>query len=172
MEMVYTIRFVSDEEPDFELDVKVSPKHTFADLHNAIQKKLNFDDKFLASFFVSNAKWEKLEEITLMDMGEGCRLMSDTLFGKFFGKTGQKMLYVFDYFSERLLFGNIISESDEDSLSAPCALRLDGHIPPQVAPESDFLEGDDSLFSGEEMTSDDFDFDELSDEMSDGYSIE
>lgn len=169
--MVYTVRFVSNEEDDFELDVKISSDLTFADLHNVIQDALHFDKTLLASFFVSNANWEKLDEITLMDMGEGGTLMADARICDFFSKKGQRMLYVYDYFAERLLFGSIIAVSENDGKEALAIVKLDGHIPPQLAPESDVF-GDDDLFSGEEMTSDEFDFDELSDEMDDGYSIE
>lgn len=161
--MVYIFKFISSEEPDFELDVKVSGTHTFADLHNAIQKTLHFDKMLLASFFVSNANWEKLQEITLMDMGEGGVLMDNARIADFYGKKGQRIMYVFDYFAERMLFGSVVSVADGDVKDA-CVTKLDGHIPPQLAPGNDVFD-DDELFSGEEMTSDDFDPDELSDDM-------
>lgn len=162
--MVYTFKFISNEEPDFELDVKIMGSQTFADLHNIIQTTLNFDKMLLASFFVSNANWEKLKEITLMDMGEGGVLMENAKIADFYNKKGQRVMYVFDYFAERLLFGSVVEIVDGDVADLPCVTKLDGHIPPQLAPGNDVFE-DDELFSGEEMTSDDFDPDELSDDM-------
>jgi hypothetical protein len=168
--MIFTLRFISDEEEDFIMDINVHSSQTFAALHKAIQKTLKFDDSQLASFFISNENWEKLDEITLLDMGgtQPARLMSDTKLENFFSDKNQHILYIFDYFAERLLFGSITQVID-GALSAglPIITKFDGHIPPQMM--SDF---DDELFSGEEMQDNDFDLEELGEGLEDFYPEE
>jgi hypothetical protein len=166
--MIFTIRLISDEEEDFIMDVNIHSSHTFADLHRLIQKALKYDNSQLASFFISNENWEKLDEITLLDMGgsEPVRLMSNTRLDAFFFSKNQHMLYVFDYFAERLLFGSTTMVTEgiaPDDL--PKVIKLDGRIPPQMM----MNEMDDELFSGEEMRDDDFDMDELPEDLEDYY---
>jgi hypothetical protein len=168
--MIFTIRFISDEEEDFMMDIHIDSSQTFAMLHQIIQKTLKFDDSQLASFFVSNENWEKLDEITLLDMGgiEPARLMANTKLETFFSGKNQHMLYVFDYFAERLLFGSITQVTESlDSMGFPKVVKLEGHIPPQMM--SDF---EDELFSGEEMQDDDFDLEELGEDLEDFYPEE
>ena len=166
--MIFTIRFISDEEEDFIMDVIAHSSNTFADLHVLLQKTLRFDNSQLASFFISNENWEKLDEITLLDMGgsEPARLMSDTRLEAFFNSKNQHMLYVFDYFAERLLFGSttLVTEGNASD-DLPKVIKLDGRIPPQMM----MNDIDDELFSGEEMQDDDFDMDELPEDLEDYF---
>ena len=54
--MIYTFRFISNEEENFVLDVNINHDQTFEDLHLAIQKTLEYDSSQMASFFTSNNK--------------------------------------------------------------------------------------------------------------------
>lgn len=131
--MIYTFRFISDEQENFILDVNINHDQTFEQLHDTIQEKLDFDPSQLASFFISNENWEKLHEITLLDMGtEGSTTMLDSKIGDYFTGKNQHLLYVFDYFSERLLFGSITRTIDAESpIELPSVSKLEGTIPPQ-----------------------------------------
>ncbi len=168
--MIFTIRFISDEEEDFIMDVNVHSNQTFEVLHQQIQHALKYDNSQLASFFVSNENWEKLDEITLLDMGgaEPARLMADTKLEAFFSGKNQHMLYVFDYFAERLLFGSIMQVSEGSENGLPKVLKIEGRVPPQMM----MGEMDDELFSGEEMQDDEFDMDELGEDLEDFYPEE
>lgn len=166
--MTLTIRFISSEEEDFVLDVKVSDKNTFAELHTIIRQTLSYSDALLSSFFISNEHWEKMQEITLVDMGENTFLMDKTKIGKFLTKRGQRVMYVFDYFTERLLFGTVVALSDTADIDTPIVEKMLGHVPPQMAPDNDQF-SDDQLFADDELPSEEFDPDELSDEIEGGY---
>ncbi len=134
--MIFTFRFISDEEDTFMLDVNINHNQTFEQLHKAIQKNLNYDINQLASFFISNEQWEKIQEITLMKMGDGAQSMTmdKTKIEDFFFEKGQRLIYVFDYMSERLFFGSIIRTIDaEPPIELPSISKLDGRTPPQFS---------------------------------------
>ena len=83
--MIFTIRFISDEEEDFIMDVNVLSSQTFEQLHLLIQNALKFDNAQLASFFVSNENWEKLDEMLRMNCFHVNPSINSCL--KFFRKT-------------------------------------------------------------------------------------
>jgi len=150
--MILTFRFLSDEEDDFLLDVNINHDQTFHELHLAIQKTLDYDANQLCSFFKSNSDWEKLDEITLMDMGsdESVRIMTDTRIDEFFSQKGEHILYVFDFFAERLFFGSISRTIDQNSpVPLPSVSKLEGTIPLQMmiddSMEDDFMDLDDEI---------------------------
>lgn len=160
--MIYTFRFISDEEESFMIDVNINHNQTFEQLHNFIQKTLKFDAGQLASFFTSNEQWEKVDEITLLEMGDDSdvSIMKETYIGDLFSEKNERILYVFDYLNERLFFGSITRSIDARSpIELPSVSKLEGKIPPQF---KEVL-----LEDMNEMVMDDFDDDEDFDELPD-----
>ncbi len=107
--MVYKFRLISNEVHEFVRDVEILSDQTFYDLHRSITHDLHYDKSQIASFFLSNEKWEKLEEVTLFDMTEGesgveTYVMDQTRMDHLISEEKQRMLYVFDFFNERVLF--------------------------------------------------------------------
>ena len=154
--MIFTFRFISDEEEDFVLDVNINHDQTFFQLHQAINEALQYDVNQLASFFTSNDHWEKMHEITLEDMGgDGLvKTMAATTIEDYFSKKGQRLLYVFDYFNERLLFGSVVRTIDAiPPVKLPSVSKIEGKIPPQTL--------QDETFDNMDMDPDDFDMDDL-----------
>lgn len=43
--------------------IEIKPSHTFMDFNNIIQEAIGFDNKELASFFVSDDRWRKISEV-------------------------------------------------------------------------------------------------------------
>ncbi|MFA6401698.1 MAG: hypothetical protein WCX31_08750 [Salinivirgaceae bacterium] len=132
--MIFTFRFITDEEESFIMDININHDQTFEQLHDAIQEKLDYDPAQLASFFISNESWEKLQEITLLDMGvEGGKNMADSRIEDFFTAKNQHLLYEYDYLAGRLFFGNVIRTIDAASpIDLPSVSKLEGSIPPQI----------------------------------------
>ncbi len=160
--MILTFRFISDEEDDFVIDVNINHDQTFEELHIAIQEALNYDSNQLASFFKSNDEWEKHEEVTLIDMGgdQGVSIMSDTKIEELFFEKNERLLYVFDFFAERLFFGSVSRTIDQESpIKLPSVSKLDGTIPLQV--KIDIVD-DGSLI--DDLYTEDFDEPEFPDE--------
>lgn len=134
--MIYTFRFISDEEESFILDVNINHDQTFEELHNKIQETLDFDPSLMASFFTSNDQWEKLQEVTQLAMGDDTdvMMMSETTIGELFSERNQRILYIFDYFAERLFFGSLIRHIDAPSpISLPSVSKIEGKAPEQIA---------------------------------------
>ncbi len=104
--MIYRLRMVSNEDESFYRDFDIEPGQTFLVLHKAIQEELGYDQMQMASFFTSNEEWEKLTEITLMDMGLGAdtKIMEDVLIKDILEDCKGRLLYVFDMLSERAFF--------------------------------------------------------------------
>jgi len=158
--MIFTFRFISDEEDSFVIDVNINHNQTFEQLHNSIQETLKYDSSQLASFFITNDDWEKLQEIALVDMGNDTdvKIMADTKIEDFFTEKNQRILYIFDYFNERLFFGSVVRTIDAESpIQLPSVSKLEGTIPPQTKEISTNLNDD---FDIDDFKDDDIDFNE------------
>lgn len=134
--MIFTFRFISDEEESFILDININHDQTFEELHNKIQETLDFDPSLMASFFSSNDKWEKLQEVTQMPMGDDTdvMMMGDTKIGELFSEKNQRILYIFDYFAERLFFGSLTRHINAPSpVTLPSISRFEGKAPEQIS---------------------------------------
>ena len=68
MQQVVQLRVLVDYEKDVFRDIEIRSDDTFMTLHEMIQQSFGFDNSQMASFYVSNADWEKGQEITLMEV--------------------------------------------------------------------------------------------------------
>lgn len=136
--MILLFRIISDENPDFYRDLVCNDQDSFLDFHHILQENLAFDPTQLASFFITNEKWEKENEITLIDMmqepGNETLTMENVKLGEHFTGPSQRMLYVFDFFSERAFFIELIESSDQaSSRKTPFIAQSVGDPPDQLA---------------------------------------
>jgi hypothetical protein len=136
--MIFLFRIISDENPDFYRDLVAEGTDTFLDFHNTLQKELGYDPTLLASFFITNQQWEKEQEITLIDMTQEPGVTSYTMdlvtLDEHIGELNQRMLYLFDFFSDRAFFIELIEMEDEISpRKTPFIGHCKGDPPPQLA---------------------------------------
>jgi hypothetical protein len=136
--MILLFRIISDEDQDFLRDLVIEGSDTFLDFHQTLQRDLGYDPSHLASFFITNEFWEKQQEITLIDMMEGSgletRTMGEVTIGEYVTRLNQRMIYVFDFFSERAFFMELIEKSDQTSpRDTPFIAASRGSAPPQLA---------------------------------------
>lgn len=134
--MVFKFRLISNEEKDFIRDIELLSDQTFYDFHRAITHNLHYDKSQIASFFISNENWEKLEEITLFDMSEGgiegkIHVMDKTYLKDFIKEPRQRLLYVFDFFNERLFFIELIDIHEKKEKHAYPLIVLEKGSPPR-----------------------------------------
>jgi len=133
--MTIRLRIISGEDENFFREIEIGGGATFLELHNFIQKILNFDEGQMASFFVTDEEWQKNEEVTLMDMAmdetSDSFIMADTRLNKFIFEKKQRLLYVFDFFNERSLFIETF-EIDGSACPGPKCLRANGDAPEQL----------------------------------------
>jgi len=136
--MIFLFRIISDENPDFFRDLVAGGSDTFLDVHSTLQKELGYDPTQLASFFICNQQWEKEQEITLIDMmqepGVTTYIMDQVTLDEHFTELNQRMLYLFDFFSDRAFFIELIEMEDEISPRlTPFIGHRKGDPPPQLA---------------------------------------
>ena len=133
---VYRFRLLSDEYDDFLRDIEIGSNQTFSDFHEVIQKTAGINDNDLASFFVCNKKWQKLQEITLIDMegryrdsdqddeieepssfGTSHAIMDRSVLKDFITEPQQRLLYEYDNLNQGAFYIELISilkfESDK-----------------------------------------------------------
>lgn len=140
--MIFNFRIVSDEVDNFKREIEIDATSTFLDLKKAICACVGYDATQMASFFICNRDWEKEKEITFEDMGvdddQDVWLMDESVLADFIEDEGQKLLYVFDYMTERMFFIEMTKLVTGKTLKDPlCTLSL-GTPPPETVSLDDF----------------------------------
>ncbi len=162
--MIFKFRIISDEDKDFARELLISSEQTFLDFHHCLQENLGYDPKQLASFFLTNSAWEKQLQITLIDMmdeeGGNCIIMEQAIIGTYLSVKGQRLLYVFDFFSERSFFIELTDIMDvKEGKLLPRITFIHGEPPVQI----DMGLEDLSIIDGD--TEDDFDIESYDDDL-------
>lgn len=178
--MVYKFRIVSDEVDNFRREIEIDSDDTFLSLRNAICESVGYDKAQMNSFFLCDSGWEKGKEITLEDMGsdssEDVYLMDDTPLSDLIEDEGQRMMFVFDYMTDRAFFIELKNTIPGKSLQDPvCSLSM-GQAPAQFVDLDEFEakidlkaaqiapDIDEEFYGSDEYTPDEFDaegFDEM-----------
>ena len=106
--MVYKFVILSDEVDDFRRDILINSDATFFELHEAILESVGYTKDQMTSFFICDEEWNKEREITLVEMDtsadEDNYVMDSTLLSDLVEEERQKLLYVFEYLTERSFF--------------------------------------------------------------------
>lgn len=180
--MIYKFILVSDEEADFMREITISSDASFLELHEAILDSVNYEGGAITSFFTCSDDWEKEQEITLIEMDTDSDVdsyvMCETPISELVTDEHQKLLYVFDFLSDRAFFielKEIVFGQDIDA--AECTASL-GDAPEQYKLEevedifepkskgkkAAISEFDDENFYGDEgFNEDEFDDESFSD---------
>ena len=138
-----------DENNNFELTILIDENQTFLDFHNSIHICSNFETPQMTSFFVSDEMWNKKTEITLMKVDDKIPSMENTTINKLVSNKGDKLLYVFDFFSDRFYkieLINIVNENVKKQL--PLCTQAVGEAPQQIIVDSDLNSLIDDDFNG------------------------
>jgi len=154
--MICIFEVSSSEMPDFKRLIHINTDHTFEDLHRSIQNTSNFDQSQLASFFLTDEHWRRKIEICLLDSGRSTRnrlSMRNTKLSEYITNTGQKLVYVFDFFNERLFNLELKEKLMKSDLKEPFVAYEKGLAPSQFlindydSPEVDVIESNGSYKS-------------------------
>lgn len=110
---VYRFRILADEDDKFFREIEIKPAQTFLDFHKILQECGEFSDNEMASFYICDGNWNKLQEITLLDMGgeniddddeeessavaSPALLMESTRISQCINDPHQRMIYVYDF---------------------------------------------------------------------------
>ena len=120
--MICIFEVLSIEVPDFKRIIQIDTEHTFEDFHRTIQNASNFDTSQLASFYLTDQHWKRQVEISSLDSGSNTpkiRSMRQTKVDEYISEIGQKLVYVFDFFNERLFYLELKEKLMKTDLKEP-----------------------------------------------------
>lgn len=133
--MIFRFLLLSDEVDDFRREIEIDADSTFFDLHHAITQSVNYKEGEMTSFFICSDDWEKKKEITLVEMDtssdEDSYVMSDSVLNDFLEEEHQKLMYVFDYMTERAFFIELREIITGKKLSKAICTKSIGDAPAQ-----------------------------------------
>lgn len=176
--MELKFRLVSADSDEFFREIAMKDTHTFADFHLAIQDACGYDKTQMASFFISTPDWEKGFELPLIKMEEEDISMDECKLGDYMKKQKDRLIYVFDFFSDRAFYVELVSLGEEKpNLKYPILVKERGEAPEQILMEevsiNDILDEDLDAIYGEETRSgedlDDYNLFTNLDEVDDEY---
>jgi hypothetical protein len=168
--MIIKYRLISGENDDFVRDIEIHDDSTFIDLHLAIQSACDYDSSLLSTFYLSDKDWNKLDEIVLdridIESQADALLMEETLLDHFNPQPGQRYIYIFDFFSVRAFFIEIVnlrkSGKDDVHLEFPICTLSHGKAPKQIfIDDIDDNDLDDFDKFEEDIDDDDISFDNI-----------
>ena len=140
--MIYNFRIVSDEVDNFRREIQIDADMTFADLKNVICDSVGYDKNQMCSFFLCDNNWDKEREITLEDMGsdsaEDVYLMDDTILSDFIEDEGQRLMFTFDYMTDRSFYIEMKEMITGRTLKDPLCTLSRGVPPAQVIDLDEF----------------------------------
>ena len=160
--MIYQFQIVSQESLNFRLEVALDARHSFFEFHSIIQKSVGFESHQLASFFVSDKRWRKLVEISMLDLGiNGAAffIMQKTKLNDLLQTKGQQLIYTFDFLNDRSFLIELTGIVMERNLMEPFVTLKQGNAPVQVLGEEVTLDEQQELIQEEVY----MDFGELDD---------
>lgn len=134
---ILKFRIYLEEDDSVYRDIAIRHLDTFYDLHEAILKAYEFDNKHKATFFRSNDHWQRGREISLevyeKEYKAAPLLMKDTTIGSEIRDPNQKFIYLYDFNKNWGFLVELINVSKEENprLIYPATVRVEGIAPSQ-----------------------------------------
>src|ERR1044072_9574757 len=134
---ILRFRIYLEEDDSVYRDVAIRHTQTFYELHEAILRAYEFDNKHKATFFRSNDHWQKGKEISLevyeKEYKAAPLLMKDTIIHSEIRDPNQKFIYLYDFNKNWSFLVELINVAKEENprLSYPATVRVEGIAPSQ-----------------------------------------
>jgi len=134
---ILRFRVYLEEDDSVYRDVAIRHTQSFYDLHEAILKAYEFDNKHKATFYRSNDHWQRGREISLevydREYKAAPLLMKDTSIGSEIRDPNQKFIYNYDFNKNWSFLVELINVSKEENprLIYPATVRVEGIAPSQ-----------------------------------------
>ena len=162
--MIYRFNLISDEVDDFKLEIQIDSDDTFLSLRNVILDAAGYTKYQMDSFIICDEEWNKEKEVTLTDIGadsdEDIWLMDETKISELIDDEGDRLMFVFDYLTNRAFFMELkecIFSKDIDAFDA----EIDKAAATAAKNTDDY---DADFYGSDEFNEDEFD--------SEGFEIE
>jgi len=153
---IYKFRMLSDVNEDFVRDIEIQGTQTFSDFHNTISDCVTLQGNELASFHICDQKWQKMEEITLLDMGEEVKeeskaqkivaVMNSAVISEHIAEPNQRLLYEYDFLNMKTFFIELlrVSKQKENGTFPRCTFKR-AEIVDDFNDQNIMLEDDDEI---------------------------
>jgi len=139
---ILKFRAYYEDDDSVYRDIVIKHTQNFQDLHYAILKSYEFDNKHKATFFRSNDNWQRGREISLEKYDKEYRaeplLMDHTTIGSEIRDTNQKFIYLYDFEKNWTFLVELINVSKEENpkIIYPATSRTEGIGPQQYGTKS------------------------------------
>ena len=126
-----------EEDESIYRDVAIRHTQTFLDLHQAILKSYEFDNKHKATFYRSNDNWQRGREISFEKYDKDYKaeplLMSEVTLTSEIKGPNQKFVYEYDFNKNWHFMVELINVDKEENnkLTYPICVRTEGIAPSQ-----------------------------------------
>jgi hypothetical protein len=134
---ILKFRVYLEEDESVYRDVVIRHSQSFFDLHEAVLKAYEFDNKHQATFFRSNDHWLRGRQITLEKYDQEYKaqplIMSETTIGSEIRDPNQRFIYLYDFNKNWNFLLELINVSKEENpkISYPSMVRTEGIAPSQ-----------------------------------------
>jgi hypothetical protein len=162
----YKFKVSFDEVEDFERQIEILPSDNFESFHQILFNSIGLTDNELASFYVCDAKWNKKQEITLIDMHDDREvetpeeedeeftmfshipkfIMKDAVLKDFIVDPHQHIIYQYDFINPKVFYIELFKTLPEkENAEFPRCTLSEGVLPNpkenllSMNPEDDFL---------------------------------
>jgi len=134
---ILKFRVYFEEDESVYRDVVIRHTQSFFDLHEAILKAYEFDNKHQATFFRSNDHWQRGREISIEKYEQEYKapplIMSETTIGSEIRNPNQRFTYLYDFNKNWNFLLELINVSKEENpkINYPSTVRTEGIAPSQ-----------------------------------------
>ncbi|MBR5298218.1 MAG: hypothetical protein IKU29_10195 [Parabacteroides sp.] len=172
--MVFRFLILSDEVEDFKREIQIDSEATFLELYEAIVDSVGYTKDQICSFFICEDDWSKTTEITLIEMDTTSEvdsyIMEDTRLEELLEDEHQKLLFVFDYMTERSFFMELREIITGKNLEKAICTKSRGEAPVQLISFDEIDAKTLTTEIGEDFYGDsEYDLDEIDKEGFDGF---
>lgn len=134
---ILKFRIYWEEDEGIYRDIVIKHQQTFLELHDAILKSYEFDNKHDATFYKSNDSWQRGREITKEKYTRAYKveplIMSEASIGSQIADPNQKFIFQYDFTKNWTFMMELIGvEKEEDKkIEYPACIRKEGLAPSQ-----------------------------------------
>lgn len=131
--MIYKFRMLMEGNDTFMREYELKVTDSFESFHNLIQSTVKFKTLELASFFICDSEWSRMQEITLLDMVDAPQTeddiplaevitMNEALLKDFMEEPRQRIIYEYDFLKPKTFYIELsgIVKSDADGVFPRC----------------------------------------------------
>jgi hypothetical protein len=139
---ILRFRIYLEEDDSVYRDVAIRHSQSFFELHGAILKAFEFDNKHEATFYRSNDNGQRGREISLGVYSRQYKIppliMKETIISSEIKEPSQKFIYFYDFkknWSFQIVLINV-SKEENQKLTYPVTVRTEGIAPSQYGTKS------------------------------------